>query len=94
MDQELHRAVPPEPAIRAENRAAGRHCFNHRAHPQPFFRKEIVVLDIKNVGGAPYNVQFSPDRVSWKTVATGQTASLWQESSRSGVQGYYQLVNP
>ena len=58
-------------------------------------RKGTVVLDIQKPIGAAYNVQFSTDRVLWKTVATAQTASLWQEPARGGVQGYYQLVlNP
>jgi hypothetical protein len=58
-------------------------------------RKGIVALGIQSTAGTTYNVQFSPDRVSWKTVATGQTAGLWQEPSRGGLQGYYQLViNP
>ena len=54
-----------------------------------------VVLDVQKAIGSAYNVQFSTDRRSWNTIATGQTASLWQESSRGGLQGYYQLVkNP
>jgi hypothetical protein len=52
-----------------------------------------AVLAIKNPGGAPYAVQFSVDGVLWKTIATGQTATFWQEPARLGVQGYYQLVN-
>jgi hypothetical protein len=51
-----------------------------------------VVLDIQNAIDSAYNVQFSTDRRSWNTIATGQTASLWQERSRKGLQGYYQLV--
>jgi hypothetical protein len=58
------------------------------------FRKGLVALDIKNAAGSPYNVQFSTDRRSWTTIATSVTASLWQEPARSGVRGYYQLVNP
>lgn len=58
------------------------------------FRDGKVVLDIKNASGTPYNIQFSPDGVSWKTISTGQTAKVWQEQLRGGEQGYYQLVNP
>jgi hypothetical protein len=54
-----------------------------------------VALDIQKSIGSTYSVQFSTDRRSWNTIATGQTASLWQEPSREGLQGYYQLVmNP
>lgn len=57
-------------------------------------RRGKAVLGIKNTTGAAYNVQFSTDRVSWMTVASKQTASVWQEPARGGGQGYYQLVNP
>jgi hypothetical protein len=54
-----------------------------------------VVLDVQKAIGSAYNVQFSTDRRSWNTIATSQTASLWQEPSRGGLQGYYQVVkNP
>ena len=54
-----------------------------------------VVLDIQKASGAAYNVQFSTDRRSWQNAATNQTANLWQEPSRGGLQGFYQLVkNP
>ena len=58
------------------------------------FKNGNAVLVIQTVGEGPYNVQFSLDRVSWTTIAVGQTAALWQEPARGGVQGYYQLVNP
>jgi hypothetical protein len=52
-----------------------------------------VVLEVPGPVIAPYNVQFSRDGVSWETIATGQTATRWQEPSR-GSQGFYQLANP
>ena len=58
------------------------------------FSNGNAVLAIQSVGDGAYDVQFSTDRVSWKTVATGQTAALWQEPARTDAQGYYQLVNP
>ena len=53
-----------------------------------------VVLTIKNDRGAPYHVQFSPDGVSWTTVATNLISARWREPARSPTEGYYQLVNP
>jgi len=52
-----------------------------------------VVLKISNAG-APYNVQFSTDRISWHTVATNQTSDVWTGPNLHGLQGYYQTVNP
>jgi hypothetical protein len=53
-----------------------------------------VSLAVKSAPGSPYSVQFSADQASWLTVATSQTAALWQEPARDGAQGFYRLVNP
>jgi len=52
-----------------------------------------LVLKINNAG-APYNVQFSTDRISWQTIATNQTSDVWTGPYPRGKQGYYQAVNP
>jgi hypothetical protein len=51
-----------------------------------------AVLSINISPGHSYGVQFSQDRGSWITAATGQTSTLWQEPLRPGTQGYYRLV--
>jgi hypothetical protein len=53
-----------------------------------------VTLSILNPSGAKYNVQFSSDRVIWKTLATNQGGTVWTGPVPGGVQGYFQLVNP
>ena len=51
-----------------------------------------VSLNIGNGGIRTYGVQFSHDRASWYTVASGQTSTVWQEPIRPGTQGSYRLV--
>ena len=51
-----------------------------------------AILNISKSPGQYYNVEFSQDRASWTTVATGQSSALWQEPLRPGTRGYYRLV--
>jgi hypothetical protein len=51
-----------------------------------------AMLSINKSPGQYYNVQFSQDRASWTTVATGQNSALWQEPLRPGTRGYYRLA--
>jgi hypothetical protein len=52
-----------------------------------------AVLNINITVGWTYDVLFSTSVMGpWQIVATGQTATLWQESLRPGAQGYYELM--
>lgn len=53
-----------------------------------------VTLVIRNPDGGTYSVQHSPDGVTWKTVATNQTAAVWEARLPDGTRGYYQVVKP
>ena len=53
-----------------------------------------ATLDVLNPGGGGYNVQFSSDATSWKTVATNQTATVWTGTYAGTARGYYQVVRP
>jgi len=55
-------------------------------------RSGEVTLNISNSIGGRYNVQFSTDRHTWKTVAPDQTGTVWRGPCPDGGQGYYQLV--
>jgi hypothetical protein len=87
--------VAPSPP--SNPKTAGGSLFIH----QPMVIQDLsfsggnAVLVVMNPPTSPYSVQFSGDRVNWQTVATGQTASVWQERARAGVQGFYRLAaNP
>jgi hypothetical protein len=53
-----------------------------------------VTLEISNTNGGAYDIQFSPDGLSWRTIETKQTAGTWTGPYLGGTQGYYRLVNP
>jgi hypothetical protein len=52
-----------------------------------------ITLQILNPSGAPYDVQFSADGFSWKTVAAKQTGASWTGPCPGGPQGYYQVTS-
>jgi hypothetical protein len=51
-----------------------------------------VTLAVSNPSGGAYDVQFSTDRVSWKTIASAQSGSSWTGPVSGEPQGYYQVV--
>jgi hypothetical protein len=53
-----------------------------------------VTLEINNPKKSLYNVQFSTDSVSWKTVANDQTVKIWTGPDPGGYRGFFQVVNP
>ncbi len=52
-----------------------------------------VSLQVFNSGGVPYNVQFSPDDLTWQTVASNLTNSSWSGVLSNPNLGYYRVVN-
>jgi hypothetical protein len=56
--------------------------------------RDTVTLSIVNPDGWPYDVQFSTDGSSWKTLARDQTGTTWAGPCPGGAQGYYQVVKP
>ncbi len=56
-------------------------------------RDGTVTLNILNPTGAKYDVQFSADRLSWTTVATGQSGTVWKGPAPTCPQGFFQLTN-
>lgn len=63
---------------------------------------DIVGLTIQNgqatlrvsATNQPFNVQFSPDRVFWTTIATNQIGGTWTGPCPAAGAGYFQLVSP
>jgi hypothetical protein len=53
-----------------------------------------VTLKLTNPGGGSYTIQFSSDGVSWSTVASGLTGTVWQGPYLGGERGYYQVIQP
>jgi hypothetical protein len=53
-----------------------------------------VTLEVLNPNETSYTVQFSTDRQSWTTLATGAKGKVWQGRYPGGVQGFYQIVQP
>jgi hypothetical protein len=52
-----------------------------------------VQLRIDNPTSARYDLQFSPDRLNWQTIAANQTTrTVWQESTRNQTRGFYRIV--
>jgi len=49
-------------------------------------------LDIRNPNGEAYDVQFSSDASTWKTVATHQLSTQWTAPFTSGSRGYFRLT--
>ena len=56
--------------------------------------QDTVTLSIVNPEGQPYDVQFSTDGSSWKTLARNQTGTSWAGPCPGGTQGCFQVVRP
>jgi hypothetical protein len=52
-----------------------------------------VSLQVFNPGGAPYDVQFSPDDSTWQTAASNLTDAVWSGALSNPQIGYYRVVN-
>jgi hypothetical protein len=55
---------------------------------------DTATLSIVNAEGQPYDVQFSSDGSSWKTLAHNQTGATWTGPCPGGAQGCYRVVTP
>ena len=50
-----------------------------------------VILQVTEIGSR-YNVQFSPDRTNWTTIASNRAGPIWIGSRPSNPQGYFRVI--
>lgn len=88
--------VAPSPPAETKAVLAGKASPSFTGQPFLVARLSVqgtnAVLNVNNAPGSAYDVQFSQDQRIWKTVAAGQTATLWKEPLRQGARGFYRLV--
>jgi hypothetical protein len=51
-----------------------------------------VNLKLQDLGGGPYDVQFSTDGLTWITLARNQSGGTWTGKLPGAMRGYFQVV--